>query len=208
MPPPRSGFDREFQMLEAELKRLEAEYNQFFAGRLPRLPWDQRARVDAMMRRFDRMHIQNTGDRFRFQTLQSRWASFTELWERQIKAQETGRRPGAVRSPAAAPPAKPPATPKAAKPGPSAKPAAAADRVVTVTGISDPSAQGDRLKALYKQLSDARREVGEKPLDYERFTAVVQAQVKKLGKEGREVAFKLAVKEGRVTLTANSDEES
>ena len=48
-------------MLEAELKRLEAEYNQFFAGRLPRLPWDQRARVDAMMKRFDRMVIQNTG---------------------------------------------------------------------------------------------------------------------------------------------------
>jgi hypothetical protein len=80
--------------------------------------------------------------------------------------------------------------------------------VVTVTGISDPGAQGDRLQALYKQLSDARREVGEKPLDYERFTAVVQAQVKKLGKGGREVAFKLAVKEGRVTLTANRDEES
>ena len=80
--------------------------------------------------------------------------------------------------------------------------------MVTVTGISDPGAQGDRLKALYKQLSDARREVGEKPLDYERFTAVVQAQVKKLGKDGREVAFKLAVKEGRVTLTANRDEES
>jgi hypothetical protein len=200
MPPPRSDFDREFQMLEAELKRLEAEYNQFFAGRLPRLPWDQRARVDAMMRRFDRMHFKNTGDRFRFQTLQSRWASFTELWERQIKAQETGRRPGAVRASAAAPPATP-------KP-PAAIPEPAGDRVVTVTGISDPGAQGDRLKALYKQLSDARREVGEKPLDYERFTAVVQAQVKKLGKGGREVAFKLAVKEGRVTLTANRDDES
>ncbi|HVG87060.1 MAG TPA: hypothetical protein VM820_21230, partial [Vicinamibacterales bacterium] len=86
MPPPRSDFDRELHMLEAELKRLEADYNQFFAGRLPRLPWDQRARVDAMMKRFDRMHIQNTGDRFRFQTVQARWASFSELWERQLKA--------------------------------------------------------------------------------------------------------------------------
>ena len=205
-------------MLEAELKRLEAEYNQFFAGRLPRLPWDQRARVDAMMKRFDRMHIQNTGDRFRFQTLQARWAAFTELWERQIKAQETGRRPGMraaagrgpapVKAAAPAEPAAPAESPAPAAPKAASKAAQTKDRVVTVTGISDPGAQGDRLKALYKQMSDARREVGEKPLDYERFTAVVQAQVKKLGKDGREVAFKLAVKEGRVTLTANPEEES
>ena len=29
--------------LEAEIRRLEAEYNMFFAGRLPRLPWETRA---------------------------------------------------------------------------------------------------------------------------------------------------------------------
>ena len=57
-------------------------------------------------------------------------------------------------------------------------------------------------------MTAARREVGEKPLDYERFTAVVQAQVRKLGEGGREVAFRLAVKEGRVTLTADPTDES
>ncbi len=40
MPPPKSDFERELQMLEVELRRLEAEYNMFFAGRLPRLPWE------------------------------------------------------------------------------------------------------------------------------------------------------------------------
>jgi hypothetical protein len=34
----RSEFERELQLLEVELKRLEAEYNMFFAGRLPRCP--------------------------------------------------------------------------------------------------------------------------------------------------------------------------
>jgi hypothetical protein len=114
----RSDFDRELHALEAELKRLEAEYNQFFAGRLPRLPWDQRARVDAMMKRLDRMHIQNTGDRFRFQTVQARWAAFAELWERQMKAQETGRRPGRQRGSAAAPPPQCTACPRRTRPGP------------------------------------------------------------------------------------------
>ena len=66
-----SDLDRELEILEAELKRLEAEYNMFFAGRLPRPPWETRGRVDAMMKRLDRMHIGNTGARFRFATLQS-----------------------------------------------------------------------------------------------------------------------------------------
>ena len=61
-------------MLEAEIKRLEAEYNMFFAGRLPRLPWETRARVEELVKRYDRMHMPNTAQRFRFGTLQARFA--------------------------------------------------------------------------------------------------------------------------------------
>jgi hypothetical protein len=214
MAPPISEFEREVRALEAELKRLEAEYNQFFAGRLPRLPWEQRGRVEAMMKRFDRMTIQNTGDRFRFQTVQSRWAAFTELWERQLKAQEIGRRPGRARSGAArqSPPSAPPvAESPAAVPPPPAPPAAAAPRrdgVVAAASISDPAAQADRVQALYQQLSEARRAAGEKPLEFDRFNAVVRAQLKKLGEGGREVAFRVALKEGKVTLTADPSEDS
>lgn len=203
MPPPISEFERELRILEAELKRLEAEYNQFFAGRLPRLPWDQRARVDAMMKRFDRMTIQNTGDRFRFQTVQSRWAAFTELWERQLKAQESGRRPGRARGGAVPPSAPPSSAPPAPPP-----PARPRDGVVAAASISDPSAQADRVQALYRQLSEARQAAGEKPLEFDRFSAVVQAQLKKLGEGGKEVAFRVALKEGKVTLTASRSEES
>jgi hypothetical protein len=208
MPPPRSEFERELQMLEAELKRLEAEYNMFFAGRLPRLPWDQRGRVDAMVKRFDRMHIQNTGDRFRFQTIQARWATFTELWERQMKAQETGRRPGRVRSGGTvAPPAPPPSRPRPAAPQ-GAPQGASQDRVVAVASLTDPKSQEDRVQALSEQLASARREVGEKPVEYKRFTELVHAQVKKLGAGGQEVAFRVAMKDGKVTLTATAKDET
>ena len=73
----RPDVDREIKVLEAELKRLEAEYNMFFAGRLPRPPWETRTRVDAMVKRLDRQHIANYGDRFRFTTLQTRYAQFS-----------------------------------------------------------------------------------------------------------------------------------
>jgi hypothetical protein len=205
MPPPKSDFERELHVLEMELKRLEADYNQFFAGRLPRLPWDQRTRVDAMMKKFDRMHIKNTGDRFRFQTIQSRWAAFAELWERQMKAQETGQRPGRPVSrgtsmapaPSAPRPADPPSPPPHRK-----------DRIVAVASVADVRAQEDRVQSLYEQLAQARKEAGEKAVPYESFTELVQAQVKKLGGGGREVVFRVAVKDGKVTLTAKPVGES
>jgi hypothetical protein len=221
MPPPKSDFDRELQVLEIELKRLEADYNQFFAGRLPRLPWDQRARVDAMMKKFDRMHIKNTGDRFRFQTIQSRWAAFAELWERQMKAQETGRRPGrpvgrgvSLPPELARPEPREPAHPGLAPvqqpsvtPPPTPTPSSNEERVVAVASVADPRTQTDRVQSLYEQLAQARKDAGEKPVPFERFTELVQAQVKKLGEGGREVAFRVAVKGGKVTLTAKPVEE-
>src|SRR5476649_385822 len=77
--------------LEADLKQLEAEYNMFFAGRLPKPPWETRSRVEATVKQFDRAHMPNTGDRFRFTTLQSRFAAFIDLWDRGLRAREEGR---------------------------------------------------------------------------------------------------------------------
>ena len=46
----------------------------YFSGRLPKPPWETRSAVEALVKRYDRGFIQNYGDRFRFQTLQSRCA--------------------------------------------------------------------------------------------------------------------------------------
>ena len=51
-------IDRELTALEGDLKRLEAEYNMYFAGRLQRPPWETRARVEATVKRLDRTHDQ------------------------------------------------------------------------------------------------------------------------------------------------------
>src|SRR4029453_19261345 len=88
-----SDFNREMSRLEAEIKRLEVEYNMFFAGRLPRLPWETRARVEQLVKRYDRMNLSNTAQRFRFGTVQARFMAFCELWERNLRAKEEGRGP-------------------------------------------------------------------------------------------------------------------
>jgi hypothetical protein len=63
------------------------------------------------------------------------------------------------------------------------------------------------LKQLYERLSAARKAAGEQPLPYDRFAQVVQAQVKKLGGGSGEVAFRVAVDQGKVTLTATKKSE-
>ncbi len=195
-----SEFDHQMSQLEAELKRLEAEYNMFFAGRLPRLPWETRARVEALVKRYDRMSLRNTAEKFRFGTLQARYVAFCDLWERSLKAREEGRpqrgrRAGAHVEPAVAP-GKVPAKPHADG-APSAK-------VVAVAAFRDPAAEGDLLADLYDRLSAARKDAGEKPVPFEAFKQVVRAQVTKLGGGGNEVAFRVAVEGGKVTLTAKA----
>lgn len=199
MAPVSSEFEREMQQLEVELKRLEAEYNMFFAGRLPRLPWETRARVEALIKRYDRMPNTNTAQRFRFGSLQARFVAFCELWERSLQARE-GTRP--VRGRGQKEPAKAPAAA-----APPAAPPASREKLVHVARFSDPSKETDRLHELYDRLAKARDESGEAQIPFHRFAEVVRAQVEKVGGGSGAVSFQVAkTKEGKVTLTVKKEE--
>src|SRR5687767_5607355 len=91
MAPPKSEWDKQMQHLDAEIRRLEAEYNMYFAGRLPRPPFETKNRVHALVKKHDNSFIRNTADRFRFETLQTRYYKFMELVEKQMVARELGR---------------------------------------------------------------------------------------------------------------------
>lgn len=198
MPPPTSEFDRQLRELEAELRRLEVDYNLFFAGRLPKLPWDQRSRVESLIKQYDRLHIQNTAERFRFQGLQSRFSAFCELWERALKSRELGRPGPRGRMSGGAPPsASPSAPPRTETPPPSAPAPARPD----VFALRDAEADAAKVRQLYDSLSAARRQANEADVPFERFREVVKAQVAKVG-QGGEVAFRVGVKDGKVTFTA------
>ncbi|MGQ0733526.1 MAG: MXAN_5187 C-terminal domain-containing protein [Acidobacteriota bacterium] len=192
MPPKTNEFEQEIMRLESEIRRLEAEYNQFFAGRLPRLPWETRARIDALMKRYDRMNLTNTAQRFRFESVQARFTAFCELWERQLNARE-GMKP--LRG------HRGPAVPERRAEDPGARPAGGA-RVVHEAALRDPAQDSRRLMDLYERLSDARKAAGEVPLPYHRFVAVVRAQVNKLGDGAHDISFRVSVKDGKVSLTA------
>lgn len=185
----KSGLDSELTRLESELKQLEAEYNMYFAGRLPRPPWETRARVAALVKQHDRSYIQNTGDRFRFQTLQSRYATFIDLWDKGLRAREEGR-------------SGPFAAPRPKQPERQQRPD---DQVVHVASFRDPSREVDKLTELYESLAEARRAAGEEQVPFHKFAEVVKGQVQKLRDAGTaEVAFRIALKDGKVSFTARA----
>ena len=68
--PELTDIQRDLLALAADLKRLEAEYTMFFAGRIKRPPWETRGRVEATIKRWGRGQIPGTSDRFRFEMLQ------------------------------------------------------------------------------------------------------------------------------------------
>ena len=177
-------MERNLAQLEAELRRLEAEYNMFFAGRLPRPPWETRKRVEALIRQYDRMHIQNYAEKFRFQSLQSRFSSFVDLWDRGLRSREEGR----------AGPFPAPRTDKAdPKKG----------DVRHVAAFKDPVNEVDKLRDLYHSMSEARREVGAEQIPFNRFADLVKSQVQKMNLgANQEVAFRVSVKDGKVNFTA------
>jgi hypothetical protein len=199
--PEHTELERDLRLLEAALRKLETEYNMFFAGQLPKPPWDTRNRVEALLRRFDRAFIQASVDRFRLSTLQSRFSTFAELWDRALRAREEGRPGPFYKAPRAVTPAEP------------SEPPPPAARVIGSATVSDCARDGDTIEALYESLIEARKAVGtDEPFPFYRFAQIVKGQVAKLQQAGnREVAFRISVKEGKVTFTARgvkaSDEE-
>ncbi len=187
-----NDIQRDLRQLEAELKKLEAEYNMFFSGRLPRPPFETRGRVDALIKRWDRGYIQTSIDRFRFNTLQTRFATFCDLWDRGLRAKEEGRPGPFVHQ---LPPKSEKKPEKAEKPqGP---------QVAHMTSFADPMKEMDKLHALYDSLMDARRAGGEDVVPFHKFTALVKEQVKKIRAGGNaEVAFRVVVQDGKVSFTA------
>lgn len=180
-------LERELQILESDLRKLEGEYNMYFSGRLPRPPWETRGRVEALLKRLDRSHIQNYGDRFRFTTLQSRFAAFVDLWDRGLRAREEGR-PGPFAQ-----------RPTQEKKGPPKE----EDRILFVASFKDPMKEMEKLHDLYDTLRDAREQLGEANIPFHKFTELVKGQVAKLKKDGApEVAFRVAVKDGKLNFTA------
>lgn len=87
----RASLERDLQRLDTDMRQLELDYTKYFAGQRKRPPVESRARLEALIRRWDRVPIQGSSERFRYNTLQQRYRTFADLWDRGLRAREEGR---------------------------------------------------------------------------------------------------------------------
>ena len=184
-----SGIDEELQILEAKLKQLKLDYEQYFLGARPREPVMLRGEVQKQIIKHSNVPIQNTAARFKFNSINSRFQAFKRQWDNVLRQIEAGTYKRHVfkadlrdRNRGAAP------RPKAGGGGSG--------------GAGEPS--------LFESYRDAAMACGQnvKGLTPEKLAAVVQKQEqairKKLGCD--KVDFRVVVESGKVKLKASAGE--
>lgn len=83
-------IDEDLALLEAKLKVLKFQYEQYFLGNRPREPQVERGEVQKIVAYWSNLPIRNTASRFRFNTLCSRFFTFRRQWDETVRKIESG----------------------------------------------------------------------------------------------------------------------
>jgi len=80
--------------LEEEIRRLKIEYDVYFNGGTKRPPYDSKMRVESHLKRLGDDRTLNFAQRYHYNSLATRYASFRQLWRRTLQEREEGRGTG------------------------------------------------------------------------------------------------------------------
>ena len=196
--PPSSPINDDLDILERQFRQLQIEWEKFFGGVEKKPPTDLRARVEALIKKYAYAEIRNNGERFRYQTLSTRYATFNELWNKRMRAIEEGRPLGihGIYERKVAPP------PVYAPPPPAARAAGGGSGEVRV---KDPGGDTDAVRSLFDRFLEARKAAGEAaPVKFESFQKIISQQAARIltEKGAQAVDFRLETKDGKVSLKA------
>ena len=217
------SIERELIFLERNITALRVEYERFFGGELKRPPVQSRRTIEDVLRRAGNAEVEKAVERFRLQSIQSRYNSFVEIWDKRMRAKEEGttgpvRRlaTGAVApAPEATPAAKKASTRKAETAADVAALLAAAEAAVARTTPPGPAPDAPvapsvkprsrvDFSPLFKRYVAARQALGEDvtKLRYEKFEEAVRRQAEEIRKRtgSSRLVFEVQTAEGRVKL--------
>ncbi len=77
-------------LIEIKMKQLKNEYDQYFLGSRKREPHMLRSEVNKMVVTYTNRQLTNTGHRFKFSNLRSRYFTFKRLWDDTLRKIEAG----------------------------------------------------------------------------------------------------------------------
>ncbi|MGZ4788434.1 MAG: MXAN_5187 C-terminal domain-containing protein [Terriglobales bacterium] len=193
--------DEELNQLEDNLRRLKIEYDIFFGGGSKRPPTDLDWRVQSQLKRHSDSQRLSFSQRFKFNSMQQKYAIYSDLWRKKVNIKEAGyRRPQdellsiqGIRT-------------EQMHDDSSKTHAKAAEWEPLKVKITDPNAQRDTVRQLFDALSTARLHAKETsaPGSFDSFASFVQKKTSELRTKYhcKEVEYEVEMKEGKVKLVA------
>src|SRR6185295_5776975 len=185
--PSEPTVDDQLTRLEEDIRRLKIEFYMFFNGASKRPPYDTKGRVDTMIKRIGDDRSLTFAQRYRFNSLGSRYNAFRDLWRRTMQGREEGRD---LRATARA----------------TAKEQAVADFRRAEVVCTDAHKDVEQVKNIYSALVEAKKVCGEPVEDFSfpRFHRLIASQAdglkKRLGCD--RVSFSIDVTGGHVSFKA------
>jgi len=225
------GVYEDCDLIDRSIQQLQVEWDKFFSGVEKKPPSDLMGRVEQLVKRYAYAEIKNSGERFRYQSVTTRFNTFKELWNKRMRAREEGRVVGLHVTPALAHTLHLPSTTDpleallksggfqtkaqmAAGGGEGPRPedlaavaAKAAQRAAAARAevrIQDPQRDTAAVQALYEKFSAARQASGEGSPAAGSFQNLIAQQTKRILSEkgGSAVEFRVETKDGKVSLKA------
>jgi hypothetical protein len=86
--------DEELNQLDDNVRRLKIEYDVFFGGGAKKPPADLDWRVQSVLKKYSDGRKMSYSQRFKFNSIQQKFAVFNSLWQQKLRIKEEGyRRP-------------------------------------------------------------------------------------------------------------------
>ncbi len=184
--------DDQLARLEEDLRRLKVEFDIYLNGAVKRPPYDTKGRVETLIKRLGDDRALTFVQRYRYNSLTARYASFNQLWRRTIQNREEGRDAAAAV--------------RASQHARNFKPVASSNFV-----CADARNDVKTIKELFDALVEAKRSCGEATddLSFPRFHHLIATKTEnikeRLGCE--RVRFSIETADGRVNFKAKADRE-
>ena len=175
--------------LEEDIRRLKIEFDVYFNGGSKRPPYDSKMRVESHLKQMGDNRSLTFAQRYYYNSLATRYASFRELWRRTMQGREEGR-DAAAAARASSHNTTPPFT-------------------RSEFSCTDVRHDVQTIKGVYDALMEAKRSCGEPihDLSFSRFHRLVLERSDTLReKAGSErVVFLVDVEDGHVSFKAKAD---
>jgi hypothetical protein len=216
-------IDEELSLLEDQVRRLKVEYDIYFGGGSKKPPTEIEWKVKSLLKKYSDGGRMSYGQRFRYTTVQQRYALFNALWQQKLVIKEEGyRRPqDAVlgiqgmrtgqQHEAERSLSHKSAAPADSAPGPGANgsgssgPSSSNENKPFRVAFADPKPETRDVESLYQALVAARQQTGEKSsATLDSFKKFVQQKTTQLKKEHgcHAVEYSVEMQNGQVKLKA------